>query len=273
VSRLRPLPDGDTEVHVRGRARPLVANAVVLAAGASVSLMEKLGMLERPAPTAVAVRAYVRSPMRHEPLFISFDHRIVPGYGWLFPLPGGEYNVGVGALYDPECPSRHDLRALFETFCREVPEVRRVLERAQPQSRLQGARLRCGLDGARARGPGRVVAVGEQIGTTYPFTGEGIGKAMRTGELAGEHVALALARADDAALDGFVARVESELRPRYRGYETAQRWLARPWLNDLAARRLRRGRYLSRAAQGIVAETVDPAAVFSWKGLLRSLVR
>ena len=272
VSRLRPLPGGDVEVVAEGRARPLAAGAVVLATGANVSLMDELGMLERGAPTAVAVRAYARSRVRHEPLFISFDDRIVPGYGWLFPLPDGEYNVGVGVLHDPKHPARHDLRSLFATFCRDVPEVRRVLGGADPPGPLRGARLRCGLQGARARGPGRVLAVGEQIGTTYPFTGEGIGKAMETGEMAAEHIALALEGSDDAPLEGFAERVERELRPRYRGYATAQRWLGRPWLNDLAARRLRRGRYLSRAAQGIVAETVDPAEVFSWRGLLRSLL-
>lgn len=270
---LRPLPGGETAVRVRGRARPLVARALVLAAGADVSLLAGLGMVERSAPTAVAVRAYVRSPVRHEPLFISFDQRIVPGYGWLFPLPDGEYNIGVGALHDADDPAKHDLRGLFHTFSCDVPEVRTVLSRAEPPSGLSGARLRCGLHGARARGPGRVVAIGEQIGTTYPFTGEGIGKAMQTGEMAAAHVGAALERDDEAELDAYATRVESELRPRYRGYAMAERWLGRPWLNDLVARRLRRGRYLSRAARGIVAETVDPAEVFSWRGLLKSLLQ
>lgn len=269
---LRPVPGGDTAVRVRGRARPLVARALVLATGADVSLLQQLGMVERADPSAVAVRAYVRSRVRHEPLFISFDQGIVPGYGWLFPLPDGAYNIGVGALHDPTDPARHDLRGLFRAFCREVPEVQAVLCRTAPPERLNGARLRCGLGGAQARGPGRVVAVGEQIGTTYPFTGEGIGKAMQTGEMAAVHVGAALEGDDDSELDGFARAVEA-LRPRYRGYVAAERWLSRPWLNDLAARRLRRGRWLSRAARGIVAETVDPEEVFSWRGLLKSVLR
>jgi len=116
-----------------------------------------------------------------------------------------------------------------------------------------------------------VVAVGEQIGTTYPFTGEGIGKAMETGEMAAEQVS-AFLDGDARALDAYAERVERDLRPRYHGYEVAQRWLARPWLNDLLSWRMRRGRWLREAAQGVVAETVDPARVFSWRGLLRSVV-
>jgi geranylgeranyl reductase family protein len=272
VERVVPRPDGGVDVHVRDRARPLPGRMGIMATGADVSLIDQLGMVERAAPTAVAVRAYVRSQVEIEPLVISFDREIVPGYAWIFPLPDHEYNVGVGALHDPGHPARHDLRALFETFCREVPDARRLMASVEEMTPLRGARLRCGLDGARARGPGNVVAVGEQIGTTFPFTGEGIGKAMETGEMAAEQVALALEAGDPAPLDGYAERLERELRPRYHGYLVAQRWLGRPWLNDLVSRRMRRGGWMAEAARGIVSETVDPADVFSWRGLLRSVV-
>lgn len=272
VEGLSPRADGGVDIRVRGRAAPLRSRFAVLATGADVSLLQGLGMLERAAPTAVAVRAYVRSPVRMERLLISFDREIVPGYAWVFPVARDEYNVGVGVLHDPEAPARHDLRALFETFCTEVPVVRELVAASRERTPLRGARLRCGLGGARARGPGNVLAAGEQIGTTYPFTGEGIGKAMETGEMAAAAVSRALERGDSRELDAYGDRLERELRPRYHGYEAAQRWLARPWLNDLVSWRMRRGRTLQAAAQGMVAETVDPRRVFSWRGLLRSIV-
>jgi flavin-dependent dehydrogenase len=114
--------------------------------------------------------------------------------------------------------------------------------------------------------------VGEQIATTFPFTGEGIGKAMESGEMASQHVALTVASGDPSHLDDYARRIETELRPRFRGYALAQKWLARPWLNDLVARRIRKAGYLRDAVRGIVAETVDPADVFSWRGMVRSLV-
>jgi len=102
---VRPLDDGTVEVEVRGRASPLRARAAVLAAGADVSLIDALGMVERAAPTAVAVRAYVRSPVSVDSMLISFDKEIVPGYAWIFPLPDHVYNVGVGTLHDPAEPA------------------------------------------------------------------------------------------------------------------------------------------------------------------------
>lgn len=269
VERVRNSEDG-VAVHVKGIDEPFHARFAVLATGSDVSLLDELGMLQQPAPTAFAVRAYVRSPVRLDELFISFDREILPGYAWAFPLPGREYNVGVGVLHDPDEPARHDLRQLFDTFCREVPAVRRLMSEAEEVGPLRGARLRCGLRGARANG-GNIVAVGEQISTTYPFTGEGIGKAMKTGEMAAAAIAAA-AEGDPDALAAYGGDVETSLRPRYEGYVAAQRWLSRPWLNDLVSWRIRKGRFLQAAAAGMVAETVDPARIFSWRGLLRSLV-
>jgi flavin-dependent dehydrogenase len=264
-----PEANGWVEISVAGDARPLRARAVILAAGADVSLGGELGMVQRRAPTAVAVRAYVTSSARIDPLFLSFDRQILPGYAWIFPLPGDVYNVGVGVVH-VDRPA--DLRALFERFCSSVPEARRLVSQAGSVGPLRGARLRCGLEGSRARGPGNIVAVGEQIATTYPFTGEGIGKAMESGEMAAEHVALTIESGNPRHLDDYAARIASQLRPRFRGYALAQKWLARPWLNDLVARRIRAASYLRDAVRGIVAETVDPAAVFSWRGVVRSLV-
>jgi geranylgeranyl reductase family protein len=269
--RVETQPDGSVEVVVAGAARPLRARTAILAAGADVSLGAALGMVDQLAPTAFAARAYVTSrSFRLDPLLISFDRAIVPGYAWIFPLPDDVYNVGVGVMHDSMAKAP-DLRRLFDQFCAAVPEARFLVADAAATGPLRGARLRCGLQGSSARGPGNVIAAGEQIATTFPFTGEGIGKAMESGEMAAEHVALAVATGDPSHLDDYARRIETELRPRFRGYALAQKWLARPWLNDLVARRIRKAGYLRDQVRGVVAETVDPADVFSWRGMVRSL--
>ena len=267
---------GDVRLRLKGGA---VARAriAVLATGADVRLLEGLGMIERKAPTAVALRAYLKAPVGPDRLLISFDRSIVPGYGWIFPLPGDEYNVGIGTLYEEEPGERPSLKALLDRFLASYPPARAMMEAGGSVSAVRGARLRCGLEGSRltvtnGRGAGgRVLAIGEAIGTTYPFTGEGMGKAMESGELAAEAIHRALTEDRPDWLDEYPRRLREELAPRYRGYRVAQDWFSRPLLNDLLAWRARRSPFLQRKASQMVAEASDPREAFSLRGLLRSL--
>jgi len=86
---------------------------------------------------------------------------------------------------------------------------------------MKGAPLRCTLDGARYSRPGLLVA-GEAAGSTYSFTGEGIGKALETGIHAAEAIIDAGGRAMPgadpdadvrAAYEATAARAEAALRP------------------------------------------------------------
>lgn len=271
-----------------GRVRPGVrleladgsevdARVAILATGADVSLLERLGMVRRKEPTAVALRAYLEAPTGPDRLLISFDRSIVPGYGWIFPLPNGRHNVGIGTLYEPEPGKRPSLKALLDRFLESYPPAREMMEAGGRLSDIRGARLRCGLDGSRAvagdaeSGDERILAIGESIGTTYPFTGEGMGKAMESGEIAARTVHEALSTERAERLRAHPHRIESELGPRYGGYQAAQEWLSRPFLNDLLARRARRSPYLQRKAAEMVAETSDPREAVSLRGVVRSL--
>lgn len=268
----RPASNGlsaHQEVTFRGDAR-IRARYLVLATGADVRLPEALDLVERKSPTAVAVRSYVRSSEGPEDLLISFDHSIVPGYGWIFPLPGGEFNVGVGVLYREKSRDRVNLKALLDRFVAGYPPARRLMAAGDGLREVRGARLRCGMTGTRLLGGDHVVVVGESAGTTYPFTGEGVGKAMETGELAAEALHAALTSGDPSRVRAYGRKVQHELRPRYRGYQAAQDWLSRPVLNNLLARRARRSAYLQRKAAEMVAESSDPRDAISFRGLLRS---
>ena len=52
----------------------------------------------------MAVRGYIATPRSHEPWITSHlelrspEGKVLPGYGWIFPLGNGEVNIGVGAL-------------------------------------------------------------------------------------------------------------------------------------------------------------------------------
>lgn len=261
--------DGSTvEVALRENP-PLQGRFAILATGANVTLLNGTGLLHRRRPSGIAVRCYMRSTARIEEMIVSLDHSVLPGYAWIFPLGDGEYNVGVGVFYRSRKNRRTNLRANLEYFLTNFPPARQLRERLVSTTALRGAMLRCGLQGADITLGDRIIAIGESIGTTFPFTGEGIGKAMETGELAAQQLDAALRGGDLAPVRELATVIADQLRPRYAGYRVAEAWASNAWLTDLLAKRIQRTPALQRAAAGILSETVDPHAVFQWRNLLR----
>lgn len=249
------------------------AKIVFVATGANLELPTKLELVSNPRPSAVALRCYVRSKVALDRLIISYDHSIAPGYGWIFPLGEGEFNIGCGIAYRGKKAAGINLRQAFRHFIEGFPLAAEIMRRADSMMPLQGAMLRCGLQGTCAKGPGSILILGESIATTFPFTGEGIGKAMETGELAAEVAHDALVSSDLQRLHSFPQRLESELRHKFLSYQIAEDWFSRPWLNDFMARRISKSRFLQEAIAGLANETVDPRIIFSLRGILQSFWR
>lgn len=272
VTGVEAQPDSHMLLSVDGGAQQLRSRIVFLATGANVEMPSKLGLVTDQLPTAVALRCYVRSPVGLDRLVVSYDRSITPGYAWIFPLADGEFNIGCGVSYRSQSRSRVNLRDAFRSFLTSFPIAAEIVRHAETISPIRGAMLRCGLSGTRPHGPGNVLVLGESIGATFPFTGEGIGKAMETGEIAAEVAHDALSSGDLGRLSQFPHRIEHELKPKFLGYRIAENWFSRPWLNDFVARRIRSSRVLQELISGIVNETVDPREIFSLRGILRSFV-
>jgi menaquinone-9 beta-reductase len=272
VTTISVASDGRILVNADSAKPYITGRVVLLATGANVQMPSKLGLVTQNGPSAVAVRCYVRSPVNLDRLVISYDRSIIPGYAWIFPLTNGEFNIGCGVTYDKRSLSPNNLRETFRSFVTSFPLAIEILRYAESISPLRGAMLRCGLKGTRPQGPQNVLVLGESIGATFPLTGEGIGKAMETGEIAADVVHKALVSGDLKHLDEFPTRIERELKPKFLGYSIAENWFSRPWLNDLLARRIKKSRFLQELVSGILNETVDPREVFSIMGILRSFV-
>ena len=272
VTGVEVQPNSSLLLSLDGTPARLRSRIVFLATGANVEMPSKLGLVTQHRPSGVALRCYVRSPVLLDRLVVSYDRSMTPGYAWIFPLANGEFNIGCGVSYRNHSSSRVNLREAFKSFMTSFPLAADIMRHAEAISPIRGAMLRCGLSGTRPHGPGNVLVLGESIGATFPFTGEGIGKAMETGEIAAEVADEALTSGDLSRLSEFPERIERELKPKFLGYRIAENWFSRPWLNDFVARRIRSSRFLQELVAGIVNETVDPREVFSLRGILRSFV-
>src|SRR5262249_8757380 len=141
---------------------------------------------------------------------------------------------------------------------------------------LKGAPLRCSLDGATLTRPG-ILVTGEAAGSTYAFSGEGIGKAMETGMLAARALidAQTTAPTDAAAFDVARGPYEAAIaarKPRFELYERANRVNEHPWLADLLIWRAKRQPRLLQRMAGVLEETSNPGNLVSVRGILKVLL-
>ena len=115
-----------------------------------------------------------------------------------------------------------------------------------------------------------LLGTGEVVGSTYAFTGEGIGKAMETGMLAAEAL-LHDTQADDDDVRRRYEAALARLKPRFEMYETASHVNHRPWIADVVVWRARKSPRILRRMSGMLEETQNPGRLFSWRGMSKLL--
>lgn len=271
------------------RTHEIQARWVVLATGAVPQALTAAGMCERHTPSGVALRTYVRHPglaSSIRQLQFVWHPRMRGGYGWIFPCRDGVFNIGAGH------PGSHlklksgkgqmqelNLRRFFETFAEVYEPARRLMSEGERLGDLKGAPLRCSLLGARWSRPGLLVS-GEAAGSTYAFSGEGIGKAMETGLLAAGAL-LAASRAagtlaaDDAGADDDIRqRYEAGLlglKPKFELYERASRVNQHPWLADLVIWRANKSPRIMARMSAVIEERQNPGWLLSFRGMRKLL--
>ncbi|MEX2556943.1 MAG: geranylgeranyl reductase family protein [Actinomycetota bacterium] len=215
------------EVARNGDRARVEAPVVIAADGASSRFAMSLGGHRLPSrPMGVAMRAYYRSPKSAETYFESFlelwsgDH-LLPGYGWLFPLPDGMVNVGLGLLSTSPHFQQTDYKRMLEDWLAGLPPEWGLA----PENRVgkpRGGPLPMGFNRSLLARPGLMV-VGDAAGVVNPFNGEGIAYAMETGRLSAESADDALTAGDAGAVRSYVDRVYDA----YEGYFVMGRVFAR----------------------------------------------
>lgn len=267
------IKQGESEIEVH-------ADWVLLATGAVPKALSAAGMCERHTPSGVALRGYVRAPSmvgRIKAMDVVWHKAVTPGYGWIFPAPDDCFNIGVGLTDSHRAVAAADgakrgskktvnLRAIFDAFCAQYAPAAALMREGTLLGELKGAPLRCTLEGARWSRPGLMV-IGEAAGSTYSFTGEGIGKAMETGMLAADALLQGLSlQLPDAEVRALYESGLLALKPRFQLYARANRVNAAPWLIDLLIWRANKSPRLLARMGGVLNETSNPGNLFSLKG-------
>lgn len=203
-----------------------------------------------------AVRAYFRgvSEMRPELLEVFLSEKYAPGYFWLFPLADGMANVGFGMRSWEVSQRNVRLKEALPDIIETIPELKRRFSGAEQIGKTVGFGLPMGSRQVPVSGD-RFVLLGDAASLIDPFTGDGIGNAMLSAQLAAPILQQAFAtkdfsaatlRAYDTALFG---RLGKELRDRYRLQRFGYR---HSWLLNVAIASIGKSRLLQKLAQGVV---------------------
>jgi geranylgeranyl reductase family protein len=202
------------------------AKMIIGADGAHSSIVRALGIEKHPPKhMCTAFRAYYDNVEGlTDRIEIHFIKGVIPGYLWIFPLDGKNANVGIG-MVDSELRKRKvDLRKLMEEALKKHPMFRERFRKAKLVTPITAWALPFGSKHQQIHGDGFLL-VGDAAALIDPFSGEGMGNALLSGQIAAEVAAKALKknRFDGEFLGEYAERVWDELDAELQTSYTMQR--------------------------------------------------
>lgn len=264
-------------VTVSTHDRQLQGKAIVGADGANSVVNRYLGhnAMDKTAHAA-GLRVYYEgvqqfSEGHHVELYFFKD--ILPGYLWVFPLTEGRANVGIGVLSTAISRHKLNLKQKLQELLTTHPVLKDRFANAKALEAPKGMGLPLGSK-QRAISGERYLLTGDAAGLIDPFSGEGIGNAIRSGRTAANCLAGAFQQKDlsGAALQTYDERIYGQMKKEFKVSHTIQRLAAYPWLFNFVTNKARQSQhlrqYLSKALEHVDHKKVLTNPWFYWQ-LLR----
>jgi geranylgeranyl reductase family protein len=129
---------------------------------------------------------------------LHFMPEVLPGYLWIFPLPEGRANVGLGMTSRQISKDNIHLRERLQHILEHHPVMKERFAAATAMESVKGFGLPLGGKSNSISGQ-RYLLLGDAASLIDPLTGEGIGNAIRSGRVAAEHFLKCLTNNDFSA--------------------------------------------------------------------------
>ena len=166
---------------------------IVIAADGAYSTFTKdiAGLVTEPEHNCFGLRAYYKNVKGMDTenfIELHFLKGVLPGYFWIFPLPDGEANIGIGMRADKMAAKKINLKKALQTALENNPALKERFSEAEQIGEVKLHGLPLGSK-RRAISGDNYMLVGDAALLIDPFTGEGIGNAMMSGMYAAKQAA------------------------------------------------------------------------------------
>lgn len=162
---------------------------------------------------------------------LHFIKDLLPGYFWIFPLPNGEANIGLGIRSDKISKQKLNLKNLLQEIIANHPVISKRFKNAVLIDDVKGFGLPLGSK-KRSISGNNYLLTGDAASLIDPFTGEGIGNAMMSGFFAAQHIEKCLAQNNFSAIFNkqYDTMVYNRLWSELKLSRTMQQLVTLPWL-------------------------------------------
>jgi len=208
--------------------------------------------------TCLAVRGYYENvSVAHQEGFLElfFLKELLPGYLWIFSMAGNQFNVGLGMMQSHVIKRKIILSRVLEQITATHPQISPRFRDARLISKYEAHSLPLGTQKAIRSGE-RFLLLGDAASLVDPFSGEGIGNAMASGEVAGEVILKCFRenRFDADFLKYYDRRIASRILWEFRYSKTIQVLGRSARIFNFFARRAARDKELKYLLESILID-------------------
>lgn len=197
----------------------------------------------------VGIRGYYKNVGGLHPenfVELIFLKRLLPGYFWIFPSTGGLVNAGFGMMQDRIGHRRENLVHILEDIITNDPLIAPRFKNAVLAGKPEAHTLPFGTYRFNRSG-NRFILLGDAAFLVDPFSGEGIGNAMASGEIASSVLEQNFKNDDFSAkaLKGYDERIDRRFSQEFKTMAVMQRLAGSSMLFNLVVDKARKNKEVS----------------------------
>jgi geranylgeranyl reductase family protein len=222
---------------------------VIAADGAHSSFAKSFGKIKMEHKHySAGIRAYYRGVLGMDKdnfIELHFLKDFLPGYFWIFPLPNGMANIGVGMRSDKVSRNKINLKEELKRILIDYPGLKERFSQAELVGEVRGFGLPLGSKKRLISGD-HFMLTGDAASLIDPFTGEGISNAMISGMHAADQVEICINENNYSAerMIQYDKKVYARLGKELNISTKMQQLINYPWLFNLVVNKAAKNKEL-----------------------------